>query len=153
MPSMDLAAVSSIASTVLSTNSAALDVDAIRIALHLLAMAVWIGGQIIMMALLPILREVEGMPAKAAQAFGRVAWPAFGLAVATGIWNLLSVPMADVSTGYNIILGVKLLLVVLAGAATFMHQRATTPALRGATAGIGFLASLVVVLLGTMLAH
>ena len=153
MPSMDLAAVSSIASTVLSTNSAALDVDAIRIALHLLAMAVWIGGQIIMMALLPVLREVEGMPAKAAQAFGRVAWPAFGLAVATGIWNLLVVPMADVSTGYNMILGLKLLLVVLAGAATFMHQRATTAALRGATAGIGFLASLVVVLLGTMLAH
>lgn len=116
-------------------------------------MAVWIGGQIIMMALLPILREVEGMPAKAAQAFGRVAWPAFGLAVATGIWNLLSVPMADVSTGYNMILGLKLLLVVLAGAATFMHQRATTAALRGATAGIGFVASLVVVLLGTMLAH
>lgn len=137
-----------------STNSAALDLDAIRITVHLLAMAVWIGGQIIMMALLPVLRSAgDGVPAQAAAAFGRVAWPAFGLAVASGIWNILTVEMASVSTGYNIVLGIKLLLVVLAGAATFMHQRATTASLRGATAGIGFLASLVVVVLGTMLAH
>lgn len=136
-----------------STNSAALDLDAIRIALHLLGMAVWIGGQIVMMALLPVVREVDGMPAKAAQAFGRVAWPAFGLAVVTGVWNILVVPMADVSTGYNAVLGVKVLLVVAAGVATFLHQRATTASMRGATAGIGFLASLVVVVLGTMLAH
>ena len=136
-----------------STNSAALDLDAIRISLHLLAMAAWIGGQIIMMALLPVLREVDGMPAKAALVFGRVAWPAFGLAVATGIWNILEVPMADVSSGYNAVLGIKLLLVVVAGVATFMHQRATTASMRGATAGIGFLASLIVVLLGSMLAH
>lgn len=140
-------------SVLASTNSAALDLDAIRIGLHLLAMAVWIGGQVIMMALLPVLREVDGMPAKAAQAFSRVAWPAFGLAVVTGIWNILTVPMADVSTGYNVVLGIKLLLVVAAGVATFMHQRATTASMRGATAGIGFLASLIVVLLGTMLAH
>ncbi len=151
--SMGIGAVSVHQSVLASTNSAALDLDAIRIGLHLLAMAVWIGGQVIMMALLPLLREVDGLPARAAQAFGRVAWPAFGLAVATGIWNILTVPMADVSTGYNIVLGIKLLLVVAAGVATLLHQRATTASMRGATAGIGFLASLVVVLLGTMLAH
>lgn len=146
--------VSTVSGSVLaSTNSAALDLDAIRIALHLLAMAVWIGGQIIMIALLPVLREVDGMAAKGAQAFGRAAWPAFALAVVTGIWNILVVPMADVSTGYNAVLGIKLLLVVGAGVATFLHQRATTASMRGATAGIGFLASLIVVLLGTMLAH
>ena len=136
-----------------STNSAALDLDAIRVGLHLLAMAVWIGGQIIMMALLPVLREVDGMPAKAARAFGRVAWPAFILSVVTGIWNILTIPMGDVSTGYNAVLGLKLLLVVAAGTATFLHQRATSAALRGATAGLAFVASLIVVLLGTMLAH
>jgi hypothetical protein len=145
--------VSTFGSVLASTNSAALDVDAIRITLHLLAMAVWIGGQVIMMALLPLLREVDGLPSRAAQAFGRVAWPAFALAVATGIWNILVVPMGEVSTGYNIILGIKLLLVVVAGVATVMHQRATTASLRGATAGIGFVASLVVVVMGAMLAH
>jgi len=143
----------SIGSILASTNSAAFDVDAIRVGLHLLAMAVWIGGQVIMIALLPLLREVEGLPAKAAQAFGRVAWPAFALAVLTGIWNILTVPMADVSTGYNIVLGIKLLLVVGAGIATWMHQRASTASMRGATAGMGFVASLIVVVLGSMLAH
>lgn len=139
---------------VASTNSAALDLDSIRITLHLLGMAVWIGGQIIMMALLPVLRSAgDGVPAQAAAAFGRVAWPAFAVAVASGIWNILTIDMAGVSTGYNIVLGSKLLLVVLAGGATFMHQRATTASLRGATAGIGFLASLIVVVMGTMLAH
>ena len=137
-----------------STNSAALDLDSIRIALHILAVAVWIGGQVLMMALLPLLREAgDGLPTKAAQAFGRVAWPAFGVAVATGIWNIMTVPMADVSSGYNAVLGIKLLLVLIAGVATFMHQRATTASLRGATAGIGFLASIIVVFLGTMLGH
>jgi cytochrome bd-type quinol oxidase subunit 2 len=136
-----------------SADSAAVDVDAIRISLHLLSMAVWIGGQVIMMALLPLLREVEGLPAKAAQAFGRVAWPAFAVAVATGIWNILVIDMANVSTGYNIVLGLKLLLVVAAGVATAMHQRATTASMRGATAGIAFLASIIVVIMGAMLAH
>lgn len=150
---MGIGVTSTFGSVLASTNSAALDLDAIRIGLHLLGMAVWIGGQIIMMALLPVLREVDGMPAKAAQAFGRVAWPAFGLAIVTGIWNILVIPMGDVSTGYNAVLGIKLLLVVGAGVATFLHQRATTASMRGATAGIGFVASLIVVLLGTMLAH
>ena len=153
MPAMGIGVLSVSSSVLASTNSAALDVDAIRIALHLLAMAVWIGGQVIMMALLPVLREVDGLPTKAAQAFGRVAWPAFAVAVASGIWNIMVVPMADVSTGYNIALGIKLLLVIVAGAATFMHQRATTASMRGATAGIGFLASLIVVVLGAMMAH
>ncbi len=136
-----------------STNSAALDVDSIRIGLHLLAMAVWIGGQITMMALLPVLREFDGVAPKAARAFSRVAWPAFGLAVVTGIWNILAIPMADVSSGYNAVLGIKLVLVVIAGLATFAHQRTDKASVRGATAGIAFLASLVIVLLGTMLAH
>lgn len=150
---MGTGVVSVLGSILGSTNSAAFDLDAIRVGLHLLGMAVWVGGQIIMMALLPVLREVDGMATKAAAAFGRVAWPAFGLAIATGIWNILVIPMGDVSSGYNIILGIKLLLVVIAGMATFAHQRATEPSVRGATAGIGFLASLVVVLLGTMMAH
>lgn len=150
---MGIGVTSTFGSVLAATNSAALDLDAIRVGLHLLAMAVWIGGQVIMMALLPVLREVDGMPAKAAQSFGRVAWPAFGLAIVTGIWNILVVPMADVSTGYNAVLGIKLLLVVGAGVATFLHQRATTASMRGVTAGLGFIASLIVVLLGTMLAH
>jgi putative copper export protein len=141
-------------SLVASTNSAGLDVDTVRVGLHLLAMAVWLGGQVVMMALLPVLREAgDGLPARAAQAFGSVAWPAFVVAIATGVWNMFTVPMADVSTGYNIVLSLKLLVVIVAGVATFMHTRASTASMRGATAGIAFLASLITVIMGVMLAH
>lgn len=142
------------APTVAAINSASFDVDAIRVGLHLLAMAVWVGGQVIMMALLPLLRSAgDSVPKQAAAAFGRAAWPAYILAVATGIWNLFAVDLGNASTGYNIVFGVKFLLVIVAGAAAFMHQRATTASMRGASAGIGFLASVVVVVLGTMMAH
>ena len=151
---MGIGVVSVTGSIVASTNSAGLDVDAIRVSLHLVAMAVWLGGQVIMMTLVPLLREAgDGLPARAAQAFGRVAWPAFVVAIATGVWNMFTVPMADVSTGYNIVLSVKLLLVVVAGVATYMHTRASTASMRGATAGIAFLASLITVIMGVMLAH
>lgn len=141
-------------SAVAAINSAALDVDAIRVGLHLLAMAVWVGGQIIMMALLPVLRSAgESVPKQAAAAFARAAWPAYVLAMATGIWNLFAVDLTNASTGYNIVFGTKFLLVIVAGAASFVHQRATSTSLRGASAGIAFLASLVVVVLGAMMAH
>lgn len=137
-----------------SINAAQFDVDTVRIGLHLLAMAVWVGGQVVLMALLPVLRAAgDDVPRQGAEAFGRVAWTAYVLAVATGIWNLFVIDPTSASTGYNIVFGVKFLLVIVAGVATFAHQRTSNPTWRGITAGAGFLASLVVVVLGVMLAH
>ena len=118
-------------------------VNDVRIFLHLLGVMVWVGGQIVMLGLLPTLRALGGdAPKQAAAAFGRVAWPAFVLAVFTGIWNVMAVGMADVTMGYNLVLTAKLVAVVASGVAAWIHQTTSSPAVRGATGGIGFLAAL-----------
>lgn len=134
--------------------TATLDLDTIRTALHLLGVAVWLGGQILMMGLLPILRKIgDDVPRQVAAGFGRVAWPFFGLIVITGIWNIFAVDLGDVTSGYNAVFGIKMLLVLVTGMAAWMHQRADNAAMRGATGAIGFIASLAALVLGSAMAH
>ncbi|MGB0501059.1 MAG: hypothetical protein ACPGNP_07725, partial [Acidimicrobiales bacterium] len=91
--------------------------DTVRLSLHILAVCIWIGGQLVVAAAVPVLREVGAdAPRLVARRFGHVAWPAFGLAVVTGIWSILTLPSGQ-SFEYNVTLGVKLLLVVGSGVA------------------------------------
>ena len=67
------------------------DLETVRLFLHVLAATVWVGGQLVLAALVPALRSAgPGVPRTAARAFNRVAWPAFGVLVATGIWNIVA---------------------------------------------------------------
>jgi len=126
-------------------------VETVRLSLHLLAVAVWIGGQLVMASLVPVLRSVApGAPAAAAKRFGQVAWAAFAVAVVTGVWNMLALP-ADQPDGYDATLGVKLLFVMLSGLAAAVHSRTSSAAVRGATGGLGLLASLAALVFGVML--
>lgn len=128
--------------------------DQIRTILHLLGVSVWLGGQIVMLGLLPALRKLGGdAPKQVAAAFGRVSWPAFGLTIVTGIWNILAIDLADVTTGYNAVFGIKMLLVVTTGLAAAMHQSTDKPAIRGITGGIGFIAAVLAFVLGITMAH
>ena len=128
------------------------DVDSIRIFLHLLGVTGWIGGQILMVGLLPLLRSLgPDAPRLAAARFARVAWPCFGLAIATGLWSLLVVDLAERDTGYLTALLVKLLLVGLSGAAAAIHSATKSPALRGATGALGGLAALGALFAGAVL--
>jgi len=130
------------------------DVDTLRTLLHLLGVIVWLGGQILMLAILPVLRKIGGdAPRMVAAAFGRVAWGFFALIVFTGIWNIFAVDLADVSMGYNMAFGTKMLLVLVTGASAFLHQRTSSPALRGATGALGLLASVAALVLGVLMAH
>lgn len=135
--------------------SATFTVDTIRIFLHVLGVTVWLGGQIVMLALLPVLRgsDDDGIAARAARGFQSVAWPAFGLAFVTGMWNIFEVDMANATSGYNAVFGIKFLLVLVSGAAAFVHARSDVPAIKGMTGGVGFLAALVAMLLGFVMAH
>jgi len=129
---------------------ASFDTDTIRIFLHVLGVTIWVGGQIVMLSLLPVLRkaEVEGLPARAAQAFQRVAWPAFGLAFITGIWNIFAVDMGDTTTAYSVVFGIKFLLVVLSGIAAYAHAQAERAALKGMMGAIAFASALGAMILG-----
>lgn len=125
-------------------------IDTFRILLHVLGVTVWLGGQIVMLSLLPVLRKsgVEGLPAQAARAFRRVAWPAYGLAFATGVWNLLEVELDNASSGWNVAFGIKFLLVVMSGAAAFVHAQTANMALKGITGGLAFASALGAFILG-----
>ena len=57
------------------------DLDGIRVFLHLLGVTGWVGGQIVTLGLLPLLRSLgPDVPRIAAVRFARVAWPCFRLA-------------------------------------------------------------------------
>ncbi len=128
--------------------------DQLRIILHLLGVTVWLGGQIVMLGLLPVLRKAGGdLPKQAAAGFARVAWPAFGLAIVTGIWNIVAVDLSEVTTGYNAVFGIKMLLVIITGLAAGMHQSTDKPSVRGITGGLGFAAALGAFILGVAMGH
>ena len=125
----------------------------VRISLHVLAACVWIGGQIVLAGLVPTLRDAgQDVPQKVARAFARLSWPAFALLVFTGFWNYAIKNHDGVTYGWQAAFGVKFALVVLAGLGAYAHSKATSPARRGATAGIGLLASLGAMVLGVALA-
>ena len=95
-------------------------VDTFRIFLHVLAASVWVGGQIVLAGLVPTVREIDPeAPRKVARAFNRLAWPAYGVAVVTGVWNLLDMPMEDPP---YVELGLKVLVVALSGIGAAVHQ-------------------------------
>jgi putative copper export protein len=127
--------------------------DTIRLTLHILAACVWVGGQITLAGLLPAVRGLgEDAPRTIARAFNRVAWPAYGVLLVTGVWNLLEVQVGDRDTEYHVTLGVKLLVVAASGIAAGVHASTRTRSVLAVTGAVGALASLAAVLLGVQLA-
>jgi putative copper export protein len=123
-----------------------LDLETVRLFLHVLAATVWVGGQLTLAALVPALRgTAEGVTQVAARAFNRVAWPAFGVLVLTGIWNVAAAD--DNSDAFQHTLMLKYTLVLLSGVTAFAHQRSkstTGLAVFGALTGLTALGALFV---------
>ena len=126
--------------------------DTIRLFLHVLAAAIWVGGQITLAALVPVLRRLgTEIPRAAARRFNQVAWPAFGVLIITGIWNIAAV-RSQIHGSYETTLVVKLIVVAISGVTAALHARArstTWLAVFGALTGISALAALF---LGVLLA-
>src|SRR5499425_1006483 len=126
--------------------------DTVRVFLHVLAATVWVGGQITLTALVPVLRRLGAdVPRAAARRFNQVAWPAFGVLVITGIWNIVAV-RSQITGDYETTLVVKLIVVAISGITAALHARArstTWVAAFGALTGISALAALF---LGILLA-
>lgn len=129
-----------------------IDSDTVRLFLHLLAATIWVGGQLVLAALVPTLRVIgREAPKAAARRFNQVAWPAFGVLIVTGIWNIAA--EHDKMHGrYRTTLIVKLLVVAVSGVSAALHIRArgrAALAVFGALTGVSALAALF---LGVVLA-
>jgi putative copper export protein len=123
-----------------------LDLDTIRIFLHVLAATIWVGGQITLAALVPTLRAAGAeLPKVAANAFNKVAWPAFGVLLVTGVWNVAAESARGGAFQHTLLL--KYAFVIASGATAYAHMRArsrTAMAVYGALTGVTALGALFV---------
>lgn len=123
-----------------------LDLETVRLFLHVLAATVWVGGQVTLAALVPALRAAGAeVPKAAANAFNRVAWPAFAVLLVTGVWNVLA--ESDRGPAFQHTLLLKYALVVASGVTAYAHARARTRAglaVYGALTGLTALGALFV---------
>ena len=119
---------------------------AIRLFVHVLAATIWVGGQLTLAGLVPALKRLgPDAPKAVARQFNRIAWPAFGILVLTGIWNLLEVDVTTATLEYQVTLAVKLLLVTASGLGAAVHARGRSTiafAAGGAAASIGAVGAL-----------
>ena len=124
----------------------AIDLTTVRLFVHVLAAAIWVGGQLTIAGLLPTARAMgDDAPRRIARAFNRFAWPAFAVLVITGVWNLFAVDVGDLGTDYMVTLALKLVAVTVSGVAAAGHIVARSRAalaIGGALSGIGAIAAL-----------
>lgn len=122
---------------------------AFRLSLHVLAASVWVGGQIVMAGILPTTRTLDPEARVAvARSFGRVAWIGLGVAVVTGLWNVMAIPMDELPHPW-VELHVLAVLVTAAGA--FLHTVARgRPALLAAGGATASLAAIAAMYLGIL---
>lgn len=126
--------------------------DGTRLSIHVLAAAIWVGGQLTVAGLVPTARSLSReAPRQVARAFARLSWPAYAVLIGTGIWNVAAVAHGQ-GTTWVAVLVAKVAMAVLAGVAAFVHGRARTTAglaVWGALAGV---ASVVALVMGVFLA-
>ena len=127
--------------------------ETLRLFLHIVAATIWVGGQLTLGALVPTLRSMGAQaPKAAAQRFNQVAWPAFGVLVLTGIWNIVAESDKQSDPGYQTTLGIKMALVLLSGVSAFLHTRAKSKSGLAVWGALAALSALGATLFGVLLA-
>ena len=134
--------------------------------LHIVAACVWIGGQIVVAIVIPLLRENRPLGSAIGRRFQAVAWPAFLVLLATGIVNVGNAGLSwsrllDSPAGRTLL--VKLGLVAVSGLAAGVHAFLQAPRKDGAVIGrqrasallgsASLLAALGAALYGVVIAH
>lgn len=117
----------------------------VRVFLHVVAATVWVGGQLTLAGLVPGLRDLGPVaPRAVARRFNRIAWPAYGVLVATGVWNVVALS-PDWGSAHGRTIMVKIGVVAASGISALLHSRATSRrglAFFGAASGLAALAAL-----------
>ncbi len=124
---------------------------------HILGVAVWVGGQVVMSSVMMALRSSEkadnDVRPAAAQGFAKVAWPALAVAIFTGIWMMIRALGEDPSpeSSWSMVLGIKMMFVALSGAAAWAHQKSKMSAVKAVTAAVALLTALAAVVMAVTL--
>ena len=135
-----------------------LDLDALRRFLHILSVTVWVGGQIVVAGLVPLLRRVDRSAApvadgemtvtqQAARRFGRISWPFFVLAIITGLWSIGEIEWSAGTGLWQTLFFVKMALVAASGVGAWLHTRAQRAPERALFAGVASLSALAALLI------
>ena len=109
-------------------------VDALVTWIHLLSSSIWVGGSIFIAAVaVPVLRahvksldERVGMMVRLGRQFNKVTVPAFGVLMATGVYNARAFvvnPGALMESTYGLILLIKIILVFVTVGAYVVHVK------------------------------
>ena len=126
--------------------------DSIRLFLHVLGASIWVGGQIVLGGLVPKLRKVAPESLKvAANAYARIAWPAFAVVFVTGMWNILDIKVGDMSTDYQVTMFVHVLLAMATAIFAVIHSVGKTKLALALGGAFGLLTSLGAMFVGIML--
>lgn len=127
-------------------------IDGVRLTLHVLAAAVWVGGQLTMAGLLGTVRQLgDDAPRRVARAFGRLSWPAYAVLIGTGIWNVVAAG-GEQRSAWKAVLSLKIVVALLAGLAALLHSRAKSRAGLAVWGSVAGSASLAALVLGVFLA-
>ena len=101
--------------------------DSVRLFIHVVGATIWVGGQLVLAALVPALKKINpDLPKLVANKFSKIAWGAYALLIASGIWNMTSIPK-DAPSNYSMVLGFKMAVVLLSGVRALLHSNAKEP--------------------------
>ncbi|HEY6468845.1 MAG TPA: CopD family protein [Candidatus Dormibacteraeota bacterium] len=103
---------------------------AIVLWLHIVAACVWIGGQITVAAIIPMLRDQRDVARRVGRRYQAIAWPAFAVLIVTGVLNVGNAGLRwsqlfDSPDGRTLV--VKLGFVALSGLAAGVHALLQAP--------------------------
>ena len=125
----------------------------VRLSLHVLAAAIWVGGQFALAGIVPTLRRLAPQSTTAvARRFALLAWPAFGVLLATGIWNMIAVHSGQQHGAWKTVLLIKIVVALLSGVAAALHQRSRSVKALAVWGSVSSLSAIVAVVLGVALA-
>jgi putative copper export protein len=125
--------------------------DTIRVFLHVAAATIWVGGQFTLAGLVPGLRSISpDAPRTVARRFNLIAWPAYFVLIATGIWNVIAIDPAF-DTPYGRTLMVKVVVAILSGLAAFLHSIARSKPGLAVWGAVSSLSAITALFLGVML--
>jgi len=126
--------------------------ESVRLFLHVLAASVWVGGQITLAGLVPAVRRSYPQATKLiAQTFARVAWPAFGVAVLTGMWNLMAENITSHSSAWQATILLKIAVAIASGVFAAIHTVGKTKLALALGGALGALTAIAAMYLGILL--